>query len=489
MNIIKKYKSMSIQVRAALWYTICNFLQNGLAFLMVPVYLYFLSKAEYGRWVTFQSWKDILIIFASLNLYCGVFTKTLVDIKGSKDRYTSAMQGLGTTTTFVLFLIFIVFRNSVEKLMGYNTLSMLLLFAFFLVYPSLQFWLTRQRVEYKYKTMVLVTILISIFTPALSVSLVVLTDLKAYAIIYGYLISQITVGLFFYIYYFVVGRTFYDKEYWSYALKFNMPLIPHYLSLIVLGQSDRIMIQKFCGDADAGVYGFGYQIASVMTVLVGSINGARVPWTYEKLRDKLYKDLHQVAIYLCILIGSITMLLSLLSPEIVRIFTIFGNKYKDYELAIYIIPVVALGLYFTFVYDLFCSIEFYYGKTKYIMVASCVGAIMNIILNAIFIPMVGLIAAAYTTLFCYIFFMFMHFVFMRKVCKDEDIKEPVYNYKWIFLMSFIVFVATLLSLFTLKIDIVRYLLLVVLLIVGFVKRNDIINLFSSMKENKGKVND
>ena len=86
----------------------------------------------------------------------------------------------------------------------------------------------------------------------------------------------------------IKGKTFYDKEYWIFALKFNIPLIPHYLSLIILGQSDRIMVQKMCGDGDAGVYGFGYQIASVMTVLIGSINGARVPWTYEQLRDKTY---------------------------------------------------------------------------------------------------------------------------------------------------------------------------------------------------------
>ena len=482
MKALEKYKNTSIQVKAALWYTACNFLQNGLAFLMVPVYLYFLDKAEYGKWVTFQSWKDILIIFASLNLYCGVFTKTLVDIKDDRDKYTSCMQGLGSCFAIVLLIIYVLFRGPINTLMGYNTLSMGLLFAYFITYPALQFWYTRQRVEYKYRKMVLVTILLSIFTPTLSVYLVINTDLKSYAIIYGFLISQIAFGLFFYIYHIIKGKTLYDKEYWVFALKFNIPLIPHYLSLIILGQSDRIMVQKMCGDGDAGVYGFGYQIASVMTVLIGSINGARVPWTYEQLRDKTYIGLKKVSISLCFLIGSIVLLISLLSPEIVKFLTIFGNKYSEYEMAIYVIPVVALGIYYTFVYDLFCSVEFYYGRTKYIMVASCIGAVLNIILNAIFIPIVGLIAAAYTTLFCYIVFMIMHFIFMNKVCKKEGITEPVYDNKKLFMVSFILFGIVLLSLLTFRSFIIRYIIIFALVLGAIIYRKQIMAVMGEMKK-------
>ena len=108
MNIIAKYKNMNVQVRAALWYTFCNFLQNGMAFILVPFYMYFLNSEEYGKWVTFQAWKDLLIVFASLNLYCGVYTKKLVDIKDDRDRYTSCMQGLGTTVTVIFFLLYLV---------------------------------------------------------------------------------------------------------------------------------------------------------------------------------------------------------------------------------------------------------------------------------------------------------------------------------------------------------------------------------------------
>ena len=83
---MNKYRGMPVQAKASLWYTACNFIQHGIAFLVVPIYTRILSTDEYGDWSVFQSWAGILIIFASLNLYCGVYTKTLVDMPDKKEK-------------------------------------------------------------------------------------------------------------------------------------------------------------------------------------------------------------------------------------------------------------------------------------------------------------------------------------------------------------------------------------------------------------------
>ena len=36
MNITSKYRSLSVQAKAALWFTICSFLQKGISFITVP---------------------------------------------------------------------------------------------------------------------------------------------------------------------------------------------------------------------------------------------------------------------------------------------------------------------------------------------------------------------------------------------------------------------------------------------------------------------
>ena len=128
MKLWNKYKNMPVQVKASLWYTICNFFQKGISFIVVPIYVRLLTTAEYGEWSVFQSWRDILIIFASLNLYAGVYTKTLVDNTDDRDRYTSSMQGLGTVISLVMLVIYFFTHEWCNKQIGLTTPYMLLLF-------------------------------------------------------------------------------------------------------------------------------------------------------------------------------------------------------------------------------------------------------------------------------------------------------------------------------------------------------------------------
>ena len=477
MKIWNKYKNLSLPLKASLWYTVCNFMQKGISFVVVPVYVRMLTTGEYGEWNVFQSWRDILIILASLNLYAGVYTKTLVDNTNDRDRYTSSMQGLGTVITVAFLIIYFFTHKWCNRMLNLNTPLMLLLFLYFIVYPAFSFWGTRQRVEYHYKPMVMVTLLISFITPALSILLVKYTNLREKGLILGFLITQCVVGLFFYIYHYIRGRVFFSAHYWKYALKFNVPLIPHYLSLIVLGQSDRIMIKYFCSESDSGIYSFAYQIASVMNVFLSAINGSRVPWSYEQLRDRVYGQLQSVSNILCVLMAAITLMAALLSPDIIRI---LGTD--DYYLAMYVIPIVALGVYFTYCYDMFCTVEFYYGATKFVMLASLIGAVSNIIMNAVFIPMYGFIAAAYTTLASYMLFMLMHYFFMRIVMKRENIKENIYDMKFTVLCSIILCGAVVGCIFTYQNMIVRYVLIIVIAVILFCFRQRIINVITTIKK-------
>ena len=477
MWFINKYRSMAVQAKASIWYTICNFFQKGISFIAVPIYVRLLTTDEYGDWSVFQSWRDILIIFASLNLFSGVYTKTLVDNKDDRDRYTSSMQGLGTIVSLGLFVIYFLTHDWCNRIIGLETPYMMLLFLYFIVYPAFSFWGTRQRVEYKYKPMVIVTIIISLLTPGVSILLLLKTDLRTNAVILGYLLVQSGIGLIFYVYHFWKGKCFYHKDYWVYASKFNIPLIPHYLSLIVLGQSDRIMIKHYCGESDAGIYSFAYQIASAINALILAINGSRVPWTYEQLRIKVYNKLKGITNTLVLMMAGMVLFVALISPEIIKI---IGTA--DYQIAVYVIPVVTLGVYYTFVYDLYASIEFYFGATKYVMYASVTGALLNIVLNAIFIPKYGFIAAAYTTLVCYFIFMIVHYLFSKKVLRQQQIEDPIYDNKMVFFLSGLLTLVGLGCMLVFPYTIIRILLMVGLLMACVIKRKTIMGMFSFMKK-------
>ena len=478
MNLTKKYKNLTDQVRASIWYTLCNFFNKGITFLVIPLYVRLLTTDEYGEWSVFQSWAGILLIFASLNLYAGVYTKKLVDMPDQKDRdrYTSSMQGLGTLISIGLLSIYAFVYQWFNKLLDLDTPLVLLLILYFIVYPAFSFWATRSRVEYKYRQIVIVTTVVSIMTPCVSLVLLRYTDLRAKALIIGFLLTQCVVGLFFYVYHFIKGRCFFNKGYWRYAAGYNIPLIPHYLSLVVLGQSDRIMIKYFCGESDAGIYSFAYQIASAISIMISAINGSRVPWVYEQFKAKVYNRIGGITNVLTIMMAGITLVLCLISPEIVGV---FGTS--DYSVAMYVIPVVATGTYFTFVYDLYASVEFYFGATKYVMYASMTGAVLNLILNVIFIPIFGFIAAAYTTFLCYIVFMMMHYSFSKRILKEQGIKENVYDNKFLFLLSALITALCLASMLTVNFLVIRCVLALIIIMVCIIKRNDIKKMIATIR--------
>ena len=200
MKLLKRYQNIPIEAKASLWYTVCNFFQKGISFIVIPVYVRLLTTGEYGEWTVFQSWRDILIILASLNLYAGIFTKALVDNTADRDRYTSSMQGLGTATTAFFIAVYAVFRGWLSRLIKIDPYIWPLLLLYFIVYPAFSFWSVRQRVENKYQSMVVVTAAVSVLTPIISLLLLYRTDLRARALMLGYLIVQCTVGLVFYVY-------------------------------------------------------------------------------------------------------------------------------------------------------------------------------------------------------------------------------------------------------------------------------------------------
>ena len=481
MKLWERYRGLPVQAKASVWYTFCNFLQNGIAFLVIPIYTRILSTDEYGDWSVFQSWMGILVIFASLNLYCGVYTKTLVDMPDAKERdcYTSSVLGLGTLTTLLLLGVYLMLKTPADRLLQYDGRTMAMLFVYFAVYPALNFWSTRQYVEYKYKPLIAVTLVLSVLTPAVSIFLLYNTDLRVKAIIQGYLGVNIAFGAFFYLLEVAKGRVLYNREYWRYALRFNVPLIPHYLSLIVLGQADRIMIKHYCGESDAGIYSLAYSVATAMNVLMAAVNGSRVPWTYAQLRERVYGQLKKISTLLCVMMGLVTLGVALLAPEVVKI---MGTD--EYRAAVHVVPVVALGIYFTFVYDLFCGVEFYYGATKYVMYASVTGAALNVALNALLIPVFGFTAAGYTTLFCYLVFMLMHLFFMKKVCRDQQITENVYDLKSIFAVSAAVAGVVFAAMATYRSDWIRYVFLALLLGFCFLQRRRILETWQRMKNPK-----
>ena len=478
-KIFTKYKLLPTQVKATIWFVACQAIQSGCRFLAMPFLVRLLTSEQYGIYSVFLSWLQIITLFATLNLHCGVYNNAMYKFPDRRNSYTSASQSLSAVCTLACLAIYLLFQNAWDSLFGIEPIYTVLIFIQLLFTESFMLWSGRQRYEYKYVSLLIYTALLAVLYMIFPVvaAAVFPQEHRLTAVIISGVIVQAGIGLVFMIYNYIKGKTFYQREYWSYSLKFNIPLIPHYLSGIVLGQADRVMIKRYIGASEAGIYSFTYNISLVINIITTSINNAIVPYTYEKLKNRDYKNLKKISVFLVLMIGGMCLAFSAIAPELLKIFA--TEEYYD---AVYLVPVISLSSYFTFLFTLFANVEFFFEANKFITMASITGAVVNVILNYVLMPIFGYYAAGYTTLFCYILFSLGHYIFMRIVCKKKIDGDKVYNGTAIILIS----VAFVLLAFGVMLiydyPLIRYTLILTAIVFCFMMRERIISYFKMIKE-------
>ena len=218
-----------------------------------------------------------------------------------------------------------------------------------------------------------------------------------------------------------------------------------------------------------------------MNVFKNSRVDALKPWIYQKIRDKNYLAIRKTVNSVMVLVTLISAVFTAFAPEVIYIMAP-----AQYHEAIYVIPPVSASSYFTFLYNIFSIVGLYYEKTKKIMWASVSGAILNLVLNAICIPVFGYIAAAYTTLVCYMFFSFAHYLIMKSICKTYLDNVEIYDIKFILLMSTIMVALTVVFTFTYSSSMIRYGVILALAVVIFAQRKTLMNTVKELKSSKKK---
>ncbi len=462
-NLWTKYKNISLPAKASFWFVVCSVIQKGIAFLTTPIFTRMMTQEEYGIVSIYMSWMSIMTIIVTFELPTGVFNKAMIKYECDKDGYTSSSLILASIITILCFAVYHLFRQPLSGLMGLNTKLVSLMFIDIFFTTAITFWTVRERFDYNYKSVVVFTIISNLIATIVSLLFLIHSEFsKDTARILGLVLPHVVCYALVFIYLIYRGKKIYSKEYWKYSILYNLPLIPHYLSQQILNQSDRIMINNLCGTAEAAVYSLSYQIAIIMNLVINAIHASFMPWTFQKLKSGDIKSIGKRAFQIELLIGVMCVLFSLFAPEFVLI--LGGAKYYE---AVYIIPPVAMSVLFITMYSFFGNIEFYFEKTKMVMIASCLVAILNIILNWIFIRNHGYIAAGYTTLICYIVYAVMHYIFMKWICNENKIINP-YGGKEMWITSLIFASVSILISTIYRYTFIRYIVIFLIMIIGLV---------------------
>jgi O-antigen/teichoic acid export membrane protein len=254
------------------------------------------------------------------------------------------------------------------------------------------------------------------------------------------------------------GKKLINFEYWKYGLAISIPAIVHLLSGVILQSVDTVMINSMVGSSAAGIYTFAYRIGMIMYIVWMACNKAWVPWFYENMKEKKYKDIEQKIKYYIMLFSIMGFVLIFISPEIGKL---MGTKsfYKGLDY----VPLIMIGYYFQFLYSIPANLEFYTKNTKYLSLGTLVAALTNAVLNYILIPKYGAVAGAWTTIISYILLFLYHYFISLKVFEVRiyDFKPFAYGILSILLSSILFFMVK-------NNWVMRYgILIVILLILGY----------------------
>ena len=411
MSLLSKLNNKSAS--SEFIFNLCStFIQSGLVFLTMPIFTRLLGPEQFGKFAIFNSWMLIILCVACL--------KTHVTLGNAKYRFNEKYSEyrptvflLGLFINALMFLIAIIFLNTIANLLGFSELLVILLMINLVSHSVVEC----ANNIYIYEKKASINFLIALFLAfsTVGLSLIFLTkDVfaeKYLSRVYGITIPYVIIAIPLAIVILKSGKIKYDKEFLKYSLILGVPIVIHSLSQNILGQADRIMLEDITGSGiDVGIYSFIHTYTSITSVIMSALNISWCPFYYDDLKSENWeylkkKSQNYVELFTLILCGFL-----LLSREVMYLMADAA-----YFSGAVLIPVFVWVTFFIFIYLFAVNFEFYHRKSHFVAIATVVAGVTNIVLNYIFIPLKGMMGAAIATLIAYMVMCAMHYVFAHKI--------------------------------------------------------------------------
>jgi O-antigen/teichoic acid export membrane protein len=200
----------------------------------------------------------------------------------------------------------------------------------------------------------------------------------------------------------------FDFKYWKKIILEALPLGVAIVLNLMYFKIDTVMLSMMQGTDHVGIYGPSYKILEVILILPGIFIGSVLPIYSRYIRDKdsrLKAALQKAFDFLAIAVVPIVTGIFLLSDPIIKLiagtqfletgFLQFLGQLANSSLTLKILIFSALS---SFLAPVFIQLLVAGGYQRLLVIPNIIFVLLNVILNAIFIPMGSYVAAAFTTI-------------------------------------------------------------------------------------------
>ncbi|WP_369819309.1 lipopolysaccharide biosynthesis protein [Thermosipho sp. 1074] len=389
-----------------------TFGSRAISFFLLPIFTRVLTKADYGKIDFFTTTISLLLPFLTLGIVDAVFRFTM-EKTGEEEK--SGVLSSALMVSFWGILVFLVFVPIISKIESISELTIYMVFAL-AINSVLSIFKTYIRAKQKLFIFALGDIIHTISFATLGIVFVVVLRYGIKGYFLGYILSSLVDVLFL----LIVGKIYKDISLKNVSLQkirnmleYSIPLIPNGLSWWIMNVSDRYLIIFYLGFAANGIYSVSYKFMSLITILNGIFYQAWQISAVEQYengnKDEFYSKIFRILSTFLLLV---VIVFSIVLKPMVRMMA--GASF--YEAWRYI-PFLFLGAIFSSFSSFFGVGYIASKKTIGAFKTSVIGAIVNIGINVVFIPMIGVQAAAISTMMAFLTMWIMRIFETKKYFK------------------------------------------------------------------------
>ncbi len=436
-----------------------------LNFLLVPIYTNFLSPSDYGITAYVYSLIAFLNVLYNYGMESAYFRySSSQEIGTPKQNFSTPFISIAATSFIfsgILISLTTPITEAVNIPLHYSSIilysGLILFFDALVIVP---FALLRQNNKAKlFATIKFLNIVINV---SLNILLLVKYEMGIEGIFISGTISSLITFIFL-LPTILKNLTFnFSGELYKALLKFGLPSLPAGFALMIIQVIDRPILRALTDNASVGIYQANYKLGIFMMLVVSMFDYAWKPFFFARAKDDNAKELFaRITTYFFLLMSFVLLIITFFIEDIVKI-QISGRFiiHPEYWVGLHIIPIIMLGYLFYGLSLTFSAGIYLEKKTIYLPIITFTAAAVNIVMNLLLIPAIGIMGAAVATLTSYLTMSVLMYFYSQKFYKI--------NYEFIRILKITFAVALTFILFTIIPSTDYHLIVKVLLVVVFV---------------------
>ena len=408
---------MRKQNRVAFFNILSTVLLRGISIFTAPLFTRLLGTSGYGVTQIYNTWVSVIAIVFTMQTQGTLVNARVEYSEEEQKKYHSSAMSMSMVIFFACSALVLLFLDPIAQLLKLNRLLILLMLVQAFGTFCVNFLNTRNVYEFKAGHNMAMSLGVTLTTLVLSLVLVLQLpeDINYYGRIGAIAATYGLIGIPACIYILGKGRTFYNKDYWKFCIALAIPAVFYNLSDLILGQSDKVMLQQMLGETQLGIYSAALNFGGIMFTIFVALNNSWCPFFFEDFKQGKREKVQNKAANFLELFTVLSVGFILLSREVYRIYV--DARFRDGTM---LIPIFVSSYYLNFLCTFPVNFEYYHKKTKVVAVVTITSSLVNLGLNYILIQQIGMAGAAVATMISHCVQLAIHYVYTRYMLGKTD---------------------------------------------------------------------